>query len=463
MNVDFARRALLVMPRKITLMLVSCVALIAGNVIGTWLNLGDIEDATTKTNISWSVIDQIRGVESRLATAESSQRGYLLTGNATYLAGYEQARIELPSLLRQLDTLVASDPQQVARMQRLRAYVDAKFNELKQTVKLVESRRAEQALSIVQTDTGKHTMDDATHLLNEMEMSARLKLLARNGRTLAQFRNAANVGFAIGTITLAVLLLFYGYIVSNARRLQETETLLRAARDSLESKVVLRTAQLSHLSRHLLQVAEAEKSALANELHDELGSNLTAINLDVSSVATRLKSQQPALADRLERSLRLLHETVDIKRRLIQGLRPSMLDSLGLCAAMRMHCEDFTRRTNLPCDADCPDDFPDVDAAWSIAMFRVAQEALNNTAKYANAKRVRVILRAEQDGVVLKIIDDGVGIDPDATVKPMSHGLLGMRERIAQIGGQLTVRRGDDGIGTIVDAFVPFSRSASSY
>ena len=139
-----------------------------------------------------------------------------------------------------------------------------------------------------------------------------------------------------------------------------------------------------------------------------------------------------------------------------------MLDSLGLCAAMRMHCEDFTRRTNLPCDAECLDTFPEVDAAWSIAMFRVAQEALNNIAKYAQAKRVRVILRAETTGVVLQIIDDGIGIDPDATVKPMSHGLLGMRERIAQIGGQLTVRAGDDGSGTIVDAFVPFPTAASA-
>ena len=159
----------------------------------------------------------------------------------------------------------------------------------------------------------------------------------------------------------------------------------------------------------------------------------------------------------LFRSLRLLHETVDIKRRIIQGLRPSMLDSLGLPATLRMHCEDFTRRTNLPCEADFADDFPDVEPSWAIAMYRVAQEALNNIAKYANAKHVRVVLRARAQGVVMQIIDDGVGIDPDATDKPMSHGLLGMRERLAQLGGQLVVRPGDDGTGTIVDAFVPFA------
>ena len=462
MNVDFARRALRLMPRKITLMLVSCVALVAGNTLGMWINLDDIEDVTAERGKMWAAVARIGGIESTLATAESSQRGYLLTGNADYLAAYNQARSELPPLLRQLDTLIASDAPQAERLRHLRTAIDNKFRELAQTVTLTEASRSEQALRIVQTDFGKRAMDDASRLLTEMEMSARLGVLSRSNRMVELFRKAANVGLAISVATLAVLLTFYGYIVSTVLRLREAEALLSAAKDTLASKVALRTAQLSHLSRHLLQVSETEKSALANELHDELGSNLTAINLEVSAVATRLKALQPALAQRLEGSLHLLHETVDIKRRLIQGLRPSMLDSLGLCAAMRMHCEDFTRRTNLPCDAECPDTFPEVDAAWSIAMFRVAQEALNNIAKYAQAKRVRVILRAETTGVVLQIIDDGIGIDPDATVKPMSHGLLGMRERIAQIGGQLTVRAGDDGSGTIVDAFVPFPTAASA-
>ena len=462
MNVDLARRALRLMPRKITLMLVSCVALITGNAVGMWINLGDIEDATTQTNVSWAVIDKIRGVESSLTIAESSHRGYILTGGADYLTGYHQASVELPPLLRQLKTLLAGNAQQTERLRQILVLVDTRLGQLQRNVALVENGRTDQAINLVRAGAGKRTMDDANRLLTGLEMSARLELLSRNGRTFGQFRTAANVGFGIGTITLAVLLVFYGYIVSNVMRLQEADALLRVARDTLESKVALRTAQLSHLSRHLFQLAETEKAALANELHDELGSNLTAINLDVSSVATRLKAQQPALAQRLERSLQLLHETVDIKRRLIQGLRPSMLDSLGLCAAMRMHCEDFSRRTNLPCDAECPDNFPAVDATWSIAMYRVAQEALNNVAKYAQAKRVRVILRAESGGVVLQIIDDGIGIDPDATVKPMSHGLLGMRERIAQIGGQLAVRARDDGSGTIVDAFVPFPRTATT-
>lgn len=456
MKADFLRHALRLMPREITLMLVSCIALIVGNTVSMWANLSDIKDAARKTNTSWAVIDKIRGVESGMASAESSQRGYLLTGDAAYLSGYNQARIELPTLFQQLDTLVAGDRQQTERLQRLRQFAAEKFRELRQTVALTETRKSEQALSIVQSDVGKRTMDDANRLLDEMELSARVKLLSRNGQTFDRFRRAANLGIAIGSITLIVLLVFYSYIVRNAHRLQEAEAQLRAAKDTLESKVSLRTAQLSHLSRHLLQLAEAEKSALANELHDELGSNLTAINLDVTSVATRLKSQQPALAERLERSLRLLHETVDIKRRIIQGLRPSMLDSLGLAAAMRMHCEDFTRRTQLPCVAECPDDFPEVDAAWSIALYRVAQEALNNVAKYAHARHVRVALRATDAGVELHISDDGVGIDPDATVKPLSHGLLGMRERMAQIGGQLSIGPADNGKGTLVAAFVPF-------
>jgi len=98
---------------------------------------------------------------------------------------------------------------------------------------------------------------------------------------------------------------------------------------------------------------------------------------------------------------------------------------------------------------------PEVDSSRAIALYRVAQESLNNIAKYARAKQVRVVLRTMEDGIHMQIIDDGVGIDPDITEKPMAHGILGMRERIAQLGGTFAVQPGADGTGTVVDAFVP--------
>jgi len=452
---DFARIGLRVMPLSITLMLVGCLGLIVGNAVTLWMNLQEIEQATAETNETWAVIDKLRSVRTALSSAESSQRGYLLTSDASYLSGYIAAKAELPQVLDALEDSLAPNTPQHDRYVRVRDRAIAKIEEMELTLALYARDGLTAALGKVRSDMGERLMGEASGLLHEMEFIERNKLQARNNRSFERFGLATNVGLVIGTVTLLILLLFYAYMLRNVMRRHEAEGQLRAANETLESKVIVRTAQLSHLSRHLLQLAESEKATLASELHDELGSHLTAINLDVTSVATRLRSRDPESASRLERALKALHETVDIKRRIIQGLRPSMLDSLGLSAAMRMHCEEFTRRTGLACETECPEDMPEVDSSRAIALYRVAQESLNNIAKYARAKQVRVVLRTMEDGIHMQIIDDGVGIDPDITEKPMAHGILGMRERIAQLGGTFAVQPGADGTGTVVDAFVP--------
>lgn len=460
MTAEFLRNALRVMPRKITLLLISCVCLIAGHSIGMWSNLADIQDATARTTGNWRVIDEVGGLHAAIANAESSQRGFLLTGDASYLATYERSRATLPAYLARLDKMLAGDAAQLARVRRLEDLVAEKFREMRHTVEIAEQRHTAQGLDHVRGDAGRRTADDVGQLLNAIEGDARQGLAARNERTYQRLRLATSLSFVIGAITLVVLLSFYTYIVRNVLRLRDAQAQLHAANDTLEQQVGVRTMQLSRLSRHLLQIAESEKAALASELHDELGANLTAINLDVTAVATRLQAVEPALAERLQRSLRVLHDTVDIKRRLIHGLRPSMLDSLGLGATLHMHCEDFARRYGLRCDLDLPDDPDELDPAWAIALFRVVQEALTNVAKYARATRLAVSLRRDDTTLVLRVVDDGVGIAPDALAKPLSHGLLGMRERMAQIGGELVVRPGDAGVGTVVEARVAFAASA---
>src|SRR5690606_12407063 len=116
-------------------------------------------------------------------------------------------------------------------------------------------------------------LEEAAPILARMEAVARRHLQAENRLGLDRFRVTATIGVTIGSVTLAILLLFYFLILRNILRREEAEELLRTANETLEAKVAARTAQLSHLSRHLLQIAEVEKATLANELHDELGSN----------------------------------------------------------------------------------------------------------------------------------------------------------------------------------------------
>ena len=181
-------------------------------------------------------------------------------------------------------------------------------------------------------------------------------------------------------------------------------------------------------------MSEEEKAKLARELHDTLGSNLTAINMDLNWIQRRLPEGSREVRERLQRVLQMLADTVELKHEVIEGLRPSHLDNLGLAFAMRSHCREFTRRTGLPCDVDVHEDFDDLDPAWSIAFYRIAQEALTNITKHAQATRVRITLAREPDGMRLRIADDGVGLTEEALAKPKSHGVVGMRERMRADG-----------------------------
>lgn len=134
-----------------------------------------------------------------------------------------------------------------------------------------------------------------------------------------------------------------------------------------------RGRELSELSGHLIRVAEEEKARLARDLHDELGASLTAMKFDMAYVAAKLKDSAPPLADRLQRAIDTLRCTFQLKQRLVQELRPTMLDHLGLAAAVRAHCNDFTLRTGVPCVADVAEDLK-IDPNASIAVYRVVQE-----------------------------------------------------------------------------------------
>lgn len=213
----------------------------------------------------------------------------------------------------------------------------------------------------------------------------------------------------------------------------------------------------ARLARHLLRKHETEKAKLAREMHDELGSNLTAVNLDVAAVEHKLKETDPTLAARLRRALDSLRTVVGLNRRIIEDLRPSALDHMDLAEALRSHCEDFTERTGLECNVDMTEDVGDIERDSAIALFRVAHEALENAASHAKPSSVGLSLTHGDEGTRLRISDNGTGLPDDAFDRPASHGLLEMRERVAMVGGTLDIGRNKQGSGTLVDVFLPGS------
>lgn len=263
-------------------------------------------------------------------------------------------------------------------------------------------------------------------------------------------------------VTVAVLIGLNKLLQRYVRDRESADQALREANQHLNQLVEQRTAELTELSQHLIRVSEEEKAKLARELHDTLGSNLTAINMDLNWIQRRLPEGVREVRERLQRVLQMLAETVELKHEVIEGLRPSHLDNLGLAFAMRSHCREFTRRTGLPCEVDVQEDFDDLDPSWSIAFYRIAQEALTNITKHAQATRVRIALIREGEGVRLRIMDDGIGLADESLSKPKSHGVVGMRERMRQMGGRFAIHRPPSGKGTVVEAFIPGARKPSA-
>jgi signal transduction histidine kinase len=269
----------------------------------------------------------------------------------------------------------------------------------------------------------------------------------------------ARLGALVRIVAVAAALGFVAVKLLRRRDLNGPRPISRASSsevapsaDDADEQVHARAAELTQLSRHLIQVAEEEKAQLARELHDTFGSNLTAINMDLNWIAKRLPPERSELRERLQRALGMLSETVRSTQEVIDRLRPSQLDNLGLAVALRSHCRELAQRSACSCEFEAMEDFETLDRMHSIALYRVAQEALTNAEKHARAASIQVDLRREENGIRLRIWDDGVGL-PDE-LNTGSHGMAAMRERIEALGGTLTVT-GAREQGTQVVAFIP--------
>jgi signal transduction histidine kinase len=226
----------------------------------------------------------------------------------------------------------------------------------------------------------------------------------------------------------------------------------RRSTPRFEKLLEARTRELSELSTHLQNFAEKEKSELARRLHDELGGLLTAAKMDLSWLQSRL--DQPPNAQRLTQLGEALDEAMNVKRRVVEHLRPSLLDHFGLATALRAHVESTCAKANLQFESAVDDDVSTVPKDTAIALFRLVQEALTNVIRHADAHRVRLEFRGDTRNYILKLSDDGCGFDMEGGAFSRSHGLSGMRQRIKALHGHFTLRS-NSGRGTQIEVEVP--------
>lgn len=203
--------------------------------------------------------------------------------------------------------------------------------------------------------------------------------------------------------------------------------------------------ELKKFASHLQHVREEERMLLAREIHDDLGQSLVALKIDLGLLKRNCeelaqKEDAQFLGSQLNRSLKLVDDTIKSSRRIMSNLRPELLDILGLISAIRQLTIDFSARYEIECDYFCELEDVDVDLERSLAIFRIAQEALNNVAKHAMATKVKISIFSAEKGYIMQIEDNGLGFDSELSAHNESYGLIGMKERAVMLGAELNFR-----------------------
>ncbi|MDI1299494.1 PAS domain-containing sensor histidine kinase [Methylotenera sp.] len=211
--------------------------------------------------------------------------------------------------------------------------------------------------------------------------------------------------------------------------------------------------ELVELTAHIHKIKEQERSAIAREIHDDLGGNLTAIKMGLSSIINKLSKGQEVTIEQAQGLESILDSTFEAVHRISSDLRPNVLD-LGIVAALEWQAKEFEKQLGITCKFTCNQSEIPVSTDQGITLFRIFQESMSNIAKHAKATHVNVDLSAFEHDIILTISDNGVGIKSSDTLKSNSFGLRGMRERVTALHGTFAVQQSNKQ-GTVITIKLP--------
>ena len=232
--------------------------------------------------------------------------------------------------------------------------------------------------------------------------------------------------------------------------------------ESKQAAEALRTTkqQLRALVGRLHTAREDEAKRIARELHDDLGQQLTALNMELDNLEMKLPGALPQQRDQIARMHTIVDHTIQVVQKIAGELRLGQLDVLGLTAAIDWQLKEVSRRSAIPCRITLLDEVANLSDAQSTAIFRILQEALTNIVRHAGATEVEIGLQAGPDQLTLKVRDNGRGITAAEVNAQKAIGLLGMHERAQLVGGDVTITSGA-GVGTTVLVTIPFNRTSA--
>ena len=401
----------------------------------------------------------IQRLQRSVVDAESSQRGYLLTGRTEYLQPYREALAATKDSFHSLEAHYGDEAKPVDLLRRLHSLTDTKLAELALTIRLQQEGRKEASQELVLSDIGKEKMA-AIRAAGADLLEYELRQVTAGREDVYRTLLLSRIGVStLSAISLLALFLYLRQSLALDAQQREIKRVVQAERDRLEIEVSHRTAELTELARHLQTAREDERSRLARDLHDELGALLTSAKLDAARIKSRLIKPPVSAGEALVRLAHLvetLNSGIALKRRIIEDLRPSALASLGLVATLEILAHEYSEASGLR--VHCELEPVSLSTSADLVVYRVVQEAFTNISKHAQASQLWLTLASikgpnDSDWVLATVRDDGIGFDSTAPTSA-AHGLVGMRFRLEAEGGNLSIRA-TPGDGTLIEMRLP--------
>lgn len=398
-------------------------------------------------------------VQSNLAIAESSQRGYLLTRSDNYFEPYDDATGQISQQLQNINTLLnhtnlVKHAEIQSTMNELMSSISKKSAEMSVTIDFAKKRQFDKALAVVRLDSGikeSHNIEILSRRFEQQVLAYRVELEDKRNTMRRMMR----------WFVMACPLIFVSLVVLVIRRLlrelaEKANLYVRLTDENAEYERNIQRMTTT-LQRQALQAqtnVERERYQLSRELHDELGSLLTAIKMDISWAIKHLKEDMPQVTEKLKKTNQYLDRSINFKREIVQNLHPSMIKSFGLIASLQNLLNEAGGRNQWQLDVIMPDQEMLINETLSLIIYRLVQESLNNCSKYAKATQVSVHLIHDEQYIKLEIADNGIGFDMNG-LTTANTGISGMRNRVESIGGHYEVTSAP-GQGTSTRVLLPY-------
>ncbi|MEO8596493.1 MAG: sensor histidine kinase [Candidatus Solibacter sp.] len=393
----------------------------------------------------------LSGVASRLYRVAILTRDYLLdpsnTRAAEYRADLVGERTAMDKELAELEGLVlkANQPEFV----RLRAEVSAYCDVLDPLFEWTEVEKAQRSWSFLRKEVlprRSAAMEIAREFsrLTEANLDEQRREIDR--------KQAAMASFILRMLAVTVLI---GLAVACVAVLRNTGLERQSKKQCARAEDAER--ELRRLSRQLVNAQEAERKSISRELHDEIGQMLTGLRMELRSLQ-ELRTAEEEFNIHLDGAKRLAEQSMRCLRDIAMGLRPSLLDDLGLGPAVQWQARQFSKHTGIPVNVDVGGLRDGLPEQHRICIYRIVQEALTNCARHARASIIDIMIRDSGGSISVTVVDNGIGFDPSG-VKGQGLGLTGMHERIMDLGGELILAAGP-ARGTILTAEIPVGTEA---